>query len=54
MGVWKERFVLAERFDAAQEQVSNDLYASELMNSSEEDSRFNGYIVLQLLFLPMT
>ena len=36
------RIVLAERFDASQEQVSNDLYGSELKNTSEKTSRSNG------------
>ena len=45
------RIVLVERFDALQEQVSNDLYGSELKNTSEKTSRSNGYIVFPIALL---
>jgi hypothetical protein len=45
------RIVLAERFDAAQELFSNDLFGSEITNNSGDISRFNGYIVFPVAFL---
>jgi hypothetical protein len=45
------RIVLAERFDAAKEQVSKELYGIELWNHSEAISRFNGYFVFPIALI---